>query len=121
VLAPYADRTPTEQRRAVGSLIDPKRPVADEFPAFAGLRGGRDGRVWVQEYPRPGARDSQRWIAFDGEGRFTCRATIPVFDQTWPPGSLLEFGADYILVLQRDDLGVERVMQFGLGAPTQAP
>jgi len=36
-------------------------------------------------------------------------------------GSLLEFGADYILVMHRDELGVERVMQFGLGSPMEVP
>ncbi len=118
LIAPYADRTPTEQRRAVGSMIDPRRPTADEFPAFSSIKGGRDGRVWVQEYPRPDAPDPQHWIAFAADGKFSCRATIPVFDKIWPPGSLLEFGADYILVFHRDELGVERVMQFGLGAPS---
>jgi hypothetical protein len=121
IAAPFADMNPAERRRFLDPLIDPNRPIADEFPAYAGLTGGRDGRVWVREYPRPKAPDPQHWIAFDQDGRFSCRATIPVIDKVWPPGSLLEFGADYILVLHKDDLGVERVLQFGLGAPAGGP
>lgn len=39
--------------------------------------------------------------------------TIPAFDE------ILEFGADYLLVLSRDELEVERVSQYSLEQPSQ--
>ena len=107
----YADLDPGMIRRMVAPLVSEDRPVADEFPAFASLVAGRDGRIWVKQYPRPSEPGPSTWFAFDSDGRFECSATIPTFDE------LLEFGADYVLAKDRDELGVERVIQYRLGPP----
>lgn len=100
---------PAEQRAFfVEPLLSDRRPAADSFPAFARLRLGRDGRFWVREYARPQDPAEHRWVAFASDGRFDCRLVTPRFDD------VLEFGADYMLVHQRDSLGVERVMQYSL-------
>ncbi len=109
----YSDMSPGDRRRLVAPLVSPDRPIADEFPAFATLRAGRDGRIWVRQYSRPTAPEPHEWLAFDSEGGFQCRATIPAFDE------VLEFGSDYLLVEDRDELGVERVFQYPLGPPSQ--
>jgi hypothetical protein len=33
---------------------------------------------------------------------------------------ILEVGADYFLALQRTDLGIERVVQYSVGAPVES-
>jgi len=111
IVEPYEDVDPATRRRFVAPLVSEDRPVADKFPAFASLKPGRDGRIWVREYHRPTEPEPSRWLAFDSEGGFQCRATIPTFDE------FLEFGADYVLVKDRDELGVERVFQYTLGPP----
>jgi hypothetical protein len=50
-------------------------------------------------------------IAFDGEGRFVCRMTLPPFEE------LLEIGADYLLAEDPDDEGVERIVQYRVRRP----
>ncbi|HEU4801483.1 MAG TPA: hypothetical protein VFS94_12730 [Gemmatimonadales bacterium] len=92
-------------------LVDAAQPVADSFPAFSWVEMGRDGRIWVREYRRPTEPSGQRWIGFDGSGRFACTATMPSDDV------VLEFGADYVLMKDPDADGVERVSRFRLGAP----
>ncbi len=87
------------------------RPVAERFPAFSRLELGRDGRIWVREYQLPSDSTVWRWVAFRRDGRFECRMEAPRFSD------ILEFGADYLLVLDEDTLGVERVKQFSLSRP----
>lgn len=108
---PYEDLDPDLRRRLLAPLVSQDRPVADQFPAFAAVWAGRDGRIWVEQYARPDKPDTHEWLAFDAEGRFQCRATIPAFDE------ILEFGEDYLLVKDRDELGVERVFQYSLSPP----
>ena len=111
-LAKQYESFPAQQRAVFADpLISDRRPVADSFPAFGRLRMGRDGRIWVREFPRPLDPAEHRWIAFAANGRFACRLVTPRFDD------VLEFGADYLLAHQRDSLGVERVLQYSLTRP----
>ena len=90
------------------TLISDKRIVADQFPAMSSLRVGRDGRLWIREYQPPSDTTVRRWVAFARDGRFDCRLQAPRF------ADYLEFGSDYLLALDTDSLGVERVKQFTL-------
>ena len=83
-------------------------PVADVFPAFSYLGLGRDGRVWVLPYRRPRA-EAPRWMAFDTDGRFLCH-----LEHSHSGLTDYEFGADYWLGVQADDLGVETVVVYRL-------
>ncbi len=106
-LAKQYDNVPADQRtRMLDPLINDRRPVADRFPAFGQLRIGRDGRLWIREFPRPRDTTAHHWIAFTPDGAFDCRLDTPRFS------SVYEFGADYALVYDRDSLGVERVQRF---------
>jgi hypothetical protein len=105
--ARYPNLAPEMRERMVEPLISESRPIAEQFPAFGQLRIATDDKVWIREYPRP--RDDSttyRWIAFQPDGTFACRLTTPRFDQFY------EFGAEYLLVRERDELGVERVRQY---------
>ena len=113
IAEPYQDLDAGTRRRFVAPLVSDDRPVADRLPAFASLVAGRDGRIWVREYARPTTPEPHQWLAFDSQGRFHCRATVPAFDE------ILEFGADYLLVEDRDELGVERVFQYPLSPPSE--
>jgi hypothetical protein len=110
---PYKDAEPELQERLGKPLISEERPVADEFPAFSGIIAGRDGRIWIREYPRPRMPDARRMVAFDADGRVLCRATFPASVEP------LEIGADYLLALTRDSLRVERVQQYWLRGPAE--
>lgn len=107
----FADMSEAMKRQLLDPLVSDDRPVADVFPAFRDPHVGRDGRIWVHEYRRPTAAAPGPWLAFDDQGRFQCRATLPDYDE------VLEFGPDYVLAKSRDDLGVERVVMHRLGAP----
>lgn len=111
--AQYEDLDPGMRAQLVAPLVSEDRPAADRFPAFRSLALGRDGRVWIREQPSPDAPDDQDWVAFSAEGRFECRARFPASDR------LFELGEDYLLVLDRDELGVERVLGYRLGPPTE--
>jgi len=115
LIEPYADMEPGRRRRLVDPLVSEARPVADRFPAFSAVRLGRDGRIWVREYPRPGDTERQRWIVFASDGRFQCRATLPKIEE------LLEAGADYVLGEGRGELDVERVLEYSLAPPGAPP
>lgn len=88
------------------SLVSDRRPAADLFPTTEGLMPGRDGRLWVRRYSRPG--DQVRWMAFRSGGEFQCHLTLDV------SLTVYEFGADYLLAVHRDELGVERVVEYEL-------
>jgi hypothetical protein len=108
---PYENRDAETRRQFLDPLISETRPVADRFPAYIRLEAGRDGRMWVREYPTPGDDGPHRWLVFDADGRIECRVVAPAFD------AVLEFGADYLLVKNPNELDVERVELYSLGEP----
>lgn len=109
---PYADRPPEFRAQFLDPMINDARPVAERFPAFGRLRLGRDGLMWIREFPRPRDPSGQHhWIAFDPDGRFVCKLDAPRFDDVY------EFGADHLLAEVRDSLGVEMVQQYAIRRP----
>lgn len=97
--------------RLIAPLIDEDRPVADALPAFVEVQIGRDGAIWVEEYPEPGGHQPAKWIRFDRNGGFSCRTDIPVGIEVY------EFGRDYVLGKQQGALGIEQVVLYELTAP----
>ncbi len=95
------------------AMIDTDRPVADEFPAFSSIMLGTDGRLWVAPYRKPG-QEPRRWMAFAPDGTFSCHLErVPI--------SIYEIGADYVLGVQSDELGVPTVVMYRLGGPQLNP
>lgn len=87
--------------------VDPDRPASDVFPAFSRLSVARDGRLWVLPYRKP-EQESPLWMAYQPDGTFFCHlARKPNF-------SVNEFGADYVLGVQLDELDVPTVVMYGL-------
>lgn len=104
----YANLDPGLRREFVAPQISDDRPVAEQFPAFTGLRVARDGGIWVREFVRPSERARQPWLRFDSSGRYVCRAELP------DAVEVLEFGADYVLVKEAGELDVEMVNLYEL-------
>jgi hypothetical protein len=107
----YASFAQATRDQMLDAEIGPGRPVADFFPAFQGLSLGRDGRIWIRDFVRPGDEGPHRWTAFSADGRFDCRLETRRFAE------YLEFGADYLLVRDPDSLDVERIRQFAIRKP----
>lgn len=108
----------TESRRQLGerdwndfdaARLSPERPVADLFPAISSIRIGRDGRIWVSQYNRP--RERRGWLAFDSDGGFLCHLPSRI------PGSVREFGADYVLLQRESELGIHSLHVHRLEVP----
>lgn len=91
------------------AYISDLRPVSESFPTASDLTIGSDGRIWLKRYERP--REETSWMAFDANGGFSCHF------RPGPELTPFEFGADYLLGLHRDELGVERVVMYELGTP----
>ncbi len=90
-------------------MLSRERPVADVFPVMSSVKIGRDGRIWVRQYDRP--REDRGWLAFGADGKFFCHMA-----QT--PGSVREFGADYLLLRHEPELGVHTVRMHRLTSPS---
>jgi len=109
------DAAPSQVRpfmeKAYETQVHPNRPVAELMPSMNGIRLGTDGRIWIREFKPPADTSARQWVAFTREGRFDCRLSTPAFSE------FAEFGADYLLAVVRDSLGVERVQQYPLSKP----
>ena len=90
------------------ATISEERPVAELFPAISSVMVGRDGRIWVRQYDRP--REVRGWLAFEPDGQFLCHLA-PL------PGSIREFGSDYVLLRQESELGIQTVQLHRLDPP----
>ncbi len=101
---PFVTADEGMRERLLKPLVSDARPVADQFPAFGGLMSGRDGRIWIRDFNRPGTTTRPQWTAFDAEGRAQCQATFPDVEQVY------EIGADYLLALDPDEDDVPRVV-----------
>lgn len=104
----FANLSPADRQQILEPQIREDRPVAGSFPYFSAIEIGRDGRIWVRSYRPPGVAGLAEWLVFDADGSLRCRVAIEPFEQ------LPEFGSDYILVMRRDSLGVERIFKHDL-------
>lgn len=85
-------------------------PVAELRPPFGALEADLLGYLWVEEHRLPGD-EVREYTIFDPEGRLTGAITLP---EGLAP---FEIGADYLLGLNRDELGVEYVHLHRLQRP----
>ena len=103
-------RNSEDWRPSDDNAISDRRPVADVFPTVSSVQVGREGRLWVYPYAKPG--ETVHWWAFAPNGEFLRRLANP------SGVTIYEFGAGYLLGVRTDDLGVERVVMYELGLPT---
>ena len=82
-------------------------PPVDAFPAFDEILADRAGYLWVSEY-RVSGEGATAWTVFDPEGR------VQGLVETPEGLEVFEIGADYVLGLAEDELGVEYVQLWSL-------
>jgi len=96
------------RRRQNRVLFDKLPPPPPTYPAYApDIHVDGDLNVWVRESSRPGQRHSE-WSVFSATGELLGTVAMP------SGIDVLDIGADYVLGLQRDALGVEYVRKFRL-------
>ncbi len=101
---------PPQRERRRAELASVEFP---EFaPAFKSLALDGRERLWVEEFSGSGTSAAGRWTVYGEDGAsFGVVATPPGFR----PAS---FGADYVLGVWEDDLGVEYVQKYDFACTT---
>ena len=77
------------------------------FPAYSRLLVPRDGGVWVESYRRPG-QANREWLIFDDAGAWSGTLSVPARTV------VLDAGTEWALVRDTDEVGVQRVAEYGL-------
>jgi hypothetical protein len=90
----------------------PEMPLPEAFPAFSELHVDLHGDLWVRHHRRPGER-TDRWSVFNPAGAIVATPGVPAGVR------ILEIGADYILGVHTDNLGVETLRMHHLTRGTQ--
>ena len=103
----------SQPTRLDGPMLSPRRPVADQFPAFNDLLMGNAGHLFVFSYPRPG-RPRAGAMVFAPTGEFMCR--LPPL----PGYTLWEAGTDYLLLVHLDELDVATVVVYSFAPSANA-
>jgi streptogramin lyase len=99
-----ADRFP----QMASALAEIPRP--NQAPAFSSLLVDRENNLWVQDYPSPSAAFAS-WTVFDPRGAMLGQVPLPAaFRPT-------DIGADHVLGVWTDELGVERIRVYSLRKP----
>ncbi len=107
-------------------------PIPDHKPPFRGLSAGSDGRIWVSlwtearqvpnEEHDPANPESAaftwveplRYDVFEADGTYLGAVVPPEgFSPSPPP----VFGRSFVWAVERDDLGVERVVRYRIALP----
>jgi hypothetical protein len=86
-------------------------PYRDSLPAYDRMHVDRMGSVWMRKHAIPGEMLTD-WLIFDHDGTWLTTVAMPSEFQ------VLDVGHDYVLVLTRDDLDVERVRWYRLEGRT---
>ena len=84
--------------------------IPKTMPAFTTFVVDPERNLWVREYRRPGG-DGERWTVFDSEGLMLGTLSAPLRFR------FTDVGADYVLGIRTDDLGVEHVQLYRLEKP----
>lgn len=79
------------------------------FPSFARVLLSDDGTLWIEHFHRPGA-ERREWVVFTPAGEWLRTVEVP------ERMTVQDAGADWILALTTDELGVERVEVYALVA-----
>jgi hypothetical protein len=104
----WRSQLPMEQRGEIDRMFQ-VMPAAEVFPSVAELIPDRDGGLWVQAYTPP--MDSTRtWMRFEA-GEMVCRVELP------RSFAAKEGGADWLLGVASDELGVHRIELRAVGPP----
>ncbi|MCK5652877.1 MAG: hypothetical protein KAJ42_15925 [Gemmatimonadetes bacterium] len=86
-------------------------PHHDSWPAFGQLKQDAEGNLWVSSYSSPGFDDDPFWFVFDPRGVYLGEV------RERPRIRVDQIGADYVLGLERDELGVEYIVLYRITRP----
>ena len=95
---------PDARRRAQAAYR--RRDVADEMPRYGQIMTDASDNVWVREFALDGEHGV--WRVFSPAGFLVAKVVMPARLRVH------EIGADYVLGVWRDELGVESVLMYGL-------
>lgn len=100
---------PPAMRAALEAAAAERRDIPSRrtFPAFATLLEDTEERLWVSAYPRP-LEPGVYWSVFDTTGLWKGSVELPA------SARLLDAGDNHVLLLETDELGVERVLLYPL-------
>jgi len=84
----------------------------ETMPAFSALKSDPLGYVWVQDYRPPWEEGEPEWRAFETSGNQVAVLQTPEGLQ------IQEIGADYVMGLWRDPLGIEHIRVYRLSRKT---
>ncbi len=92
---------------------DWRKELPETLPAYTRLLLTAEGELWVglwagQWFWRRPTDPGRTWLVFDRERRITREVRVP------GDMSLLDAGADWVLVVRRDELGVERIAIYDM-------
>jgi hypothetical protein len=117
-------RIPTFDRRSMDRALD-QLGFPETLPYWRSLDVDGLGKLWVSRYDVPWAEGPQYWDVFSQSGVAIATAMIP--EEIVPPcfrqvrallcRRIFEIGPDYVLMSDRDTLGVPRVKKYGLVKP----
>lgn len=85
-------------------------PIPETYPAYRMVRLDQSDNVWIEGYPRPGA-DRSAWRVFAPDGSPLARVELPAGAKP------LDVGLQAVLVVVRDELGVEVARTLELEVP----
>lgn len=84
-------------------------PRVPSMPVYSGILADETGALWVRDYAPPWNMDrNQSWTVFAPGGQLVARVEMP------PEFRAHQIGADFVLGVATDDLGVERVRLYDL-------
>lgn len=108
--AQYRNRDDPNWRPAFQRRWDSERALLPSvFPAYSSILVPRGGGVWVESYRRPG-QGEREWLLFDGDGAWARTLSMPA------RMVVLDAGDAWVLVQETDEVGVQRIAQYGLVA-----
>lgn len=82
-------------------------PFPERMPVYRRLLVDTQGSVWAERFS-PSWEEGSSWYVFDEQGVWLGEVSTP------PALHILEIGADYVLGLRRDELGVPFVVMVTL-------
>lgn len=82
--------------------------LPDELPYFGQIIVEDDGTRWLKRFRAPGIAENDTWRVFSADGTLIGRVETPARLEVH------EVGADFVLGVWKDDLGVESVRRYSL-------
>ncbi len=95
------------RRRLYEAFYAKPLPIPKELPVAAALLVDKLGFIWIERYRFPWDEEI-KFDVIDPESGWLGTITLP------EPVTIYEIGADYLLGLRRDGMGVEQVVMLGL-------